>query len=76
MGIVALGVVQVVNPFATGGVLANLGGLIFLAVPLLWFFIGRAVADDASVAFLLQAVVVVALMVGLYGVFQTEWSVG
>ena len=70
LGIIALGVVQVVNPFATGGVLSNLGGLIFLAVPLLWFFIGRAVADDASVAFLLQAVIVVALVVGSTGSFR------
>ena len=64
------------QPLCQGGVLANLGGLIFLAVPLLWFFIGRAVADDTSVALLLKAVVAVALIVGLYGVFQTEWSVG
>ena len=76
LGIVALGVLQVANPFALRRFLANLGGLIFLAVPLLWFFIGRVVADDASVSFRLQAVVVVALVVGLYGVFQTEWTPG
>ena len=76
LGIIALGLVQVVNPFASGGVLANLGGLIFLAVPLLWFFIGRAVGEDRSVALLLKVVVAVALIVGLYGVYQTEWSVG
>jgi hypothetical protein len=76
LGLVALGVVQVFNPFAHGSVLSNVGGLIFLAIPLLWFFIGRAVGDDKSVAFLMQAAVVVAVIVALYGLFQTEWSAG
>ena len=76
LGLVVLGLIQVVNPFGGGTVLSNIGGLIFLTVPLLWFFIGRAVMDDRSIAFLLQAFIVVAVIVGIYGLFQTEWATG
>jgi hypothetical protein len=76
LGLLALELVQLVNPLAGGGVLANLGGLIFLGVPLLWFFVGRAVGDARSVAFLVRASIVVAAIVALYGLFQTEWAAG
>ncbi len=76
LGLIALGIVQVLNPLAGGGLVANIGGLIFLAVPLLWFFVGRAVADDEAIEFLMKAVIVVAVIVGLYGMWQTEWRQG
>jgi hypothetical protein len=76
LGLVVLGLIEVLNPFGHGTLPSNVGGLIFLAVPLLWFFIGREIGEDRSIAFLLQAIIVVAVAVGLYGLFQTEWSPG
>ena len=66
--------VQVFNPFATGGLLAAAGGLLFVGVPLLWFFVGRELGDRASVAFLLYAAIVVACLVGIYGLLQTQYG--
>ena len=76
LGMLVLSLFQLANPFAQGTPLSNTGGLIFLAVPLLWFFIGRTVADERSVSILLKGVIAVALIVAVYGVFQTEWSAG
>ena len=76
LGLIVLSLVQVFNPFGPGSVLVNIGGLIFLTVPLLWFFIGRAILDDQSMGVLLQGFIIVAVVVGVYGLFQTEWSVG
>jgi len=74
--LLAVAVFQVVNPLAGGGVLVNLGGLIFLSVPLLWFFIGRGVGDERSVRFVLSAAILVAVAVGIYGMWQTELAAG
>jgi hypothetical protein len=72
LAMLALTVVQVFNFLGSGTVTANLGGLIFMGVPLVWFFLGRELLDDRAASFLLHAVVVIAIVVGTYGLFQTE----
>ena len=74
VALLALAVVQVFNPFAIGGLVAAAGGLLFVGVPLLWFFIGRELGDDESVTFLLYGTVVVACLVGVYGLLQTQFG--
>jgi hypothetical protein len=49
----------------------GLVGLIFLAAPLFWFFIGREIADRQTVVTLLVAVVLSAVGIALYGIRQT-----
>lgn len=67
-------VLQVFNPVATGGLLAAAGGLLFVGVPLLWFFVGRELGDRPSVTFMLHATIVVACLVGIYGLLQTQFG--
>jgi hypothetical protein len=69
--LLALTVLQSFNPL-NPGVPAGLMGLLFVAVPLLWFFIGRELADRQLVLAVLYGVIVTGLAVGLYGWWQTE----
>jgi len=64
----------VFNPFGTGGVIGGLAGLIYLGVPLLWFLIGRELGNRRTVTTLMYAVVVAAVGIGAYGLFQTEYG--
>jgi len=64
----------VLNPLGTGGVIGGLAGLIFLGVPLLWFFIGRELADRRSLTGLMYAVVAVSVGIAAYGLYQTEFG--
>jgi hypothetical protein len=67
-------VAQVFNPLATGGLVAALGGLLFVGVPLLWFFVGRELGDRTSVGLLVSGTIAVACVVGVYGLFQTQFG--
>jgi hypothetical protein len=71
VGLLVLELVESLNPLG-GGALAGVGGLLFLAAPLLWFFIGRAAADRRMVEVLVYGVVVLAVAIGLYGFWQSE----
>jgi hypothetical protein len=71
VALLALTVVQSFNP-ANESLLAGLGGLLFLAAPLVWFFVGREVADRALVSTLIYSVIVSAVAIGVYGLLQTE----
>jgi hypothetical protein len=70
-GLLALLILQAFNPLGNG-VAAGLAGLLFMALPLLWFFIGRELLDRASATAVAASAVVVALLVGIYGYAQTE----
>jgi len=65
-------VIQVFNPLGTGGIIAAASGLLFLGVPLLWFFVGRSLADERTVKLILYGAILVAGVVGIYGLFQTQ----
>lgn len=67
----ALVCVQAANP-RTGGPLVGLGGLVFTAVPLVWLFIGREVADRTLVRRLIVGVAAFGAVVGAYGLYQTQ----
>ena len=62
---------EVFNP-AGGGISAGIAGLMFMAVPLLWFFVGREFLTDADVDRLMGVVVVLGTVVGCYGLWQTQ----
>jgi hypothetical protein len=66
-----LSIVQVFNPLGPG-VLAGLGGLLFLAVPLLWYVIGRELADRRTVFTLIYMAIAIAIATSAYGLWQTE----
>lgn len=72
--LLVVAVVQVFNPFAVGGIVAAAGGLLFVGVPLLWFFVGRELGDRASVATLLYGTIAAACLVGIYGLYQTQFG--
>lgn len=61
--------IEGLNP--TGGLLANLAGLLFVVVPLLWFFIGLAFGGELLLERLLLVIVVLSGVIGIYGLFQT-----
>jgi hypothetical protein len=74
VALLVLTVVEVFNPFATGGLVAATVGLLFVGVPLLWFFAGRELGDERSVTVLLYGTIVVAVLVGVYGLLQTQYG--
>jgi hypothetical protein len=69
--LLAIGVLQVANP-SGGGIAVGLSGLIFLAVPLCWFLIGRELADRALVRTTMLLVAGLGVPIALYGLAQTE----
>ena len=72
--LLVVAVVQVFNPLALGGLLAAAGGLLFVGVPLLWFFVGRELGDRVSVTMLLYGTIVVGCIVAVYGLLQTQYG--
>lgn len=78
----AIMVLQVFNP-RQGGLIVGVAGMIFLLIPLFWFWIGRTYFTKALMKTLLLKVVVplsiVALLLGLYQTFygylpyQMDW---
>jgi hypothetical protein len=71
VALLALTFLQSFNPMA-GNLTAGAGGFMFLGVPLLWFFIGREIADRRLVTSVMYCVVVLAVGIGAYGLLQTE----
>jgi hypothetical protein len=74
VALLALAVVEVFNPFAIGGLLAAAGGLLFVGVPMLWFFVGRELCDRRSVVVVLYGTIGLACLVALYGLLQTRFG--
>ncbi len=71
--VLALTLAEVVNP-AGGGISAGIAGLMFMAVPLLWFFVGREYLSPADVNRLMTLIVVLGTVVAAYGLWQIEVS--
>lgn len=57
------------NPLQ-GGIAVGAGGLLFVLVPLLWFWVGRALVDDALLTRVVRLISYVAVGVAIYGLFQ------
>jgi hypothetical protein len=71
LGVLALSVVEVANP--TGASIgANVAALLFVAVPLVWFFVGRELAEPRLTNALLTLMLVLSVAVGAYGLWQTQ----
>jgi len=69
--LLVLEIAQVFNPLGAG-VRAGTVGLLFVAVPLLWFYVGREVGDRRTNWLILGLVMIVAVVVAAYGLWQTE----
>jgi hypothetical protein len=70
LGLFLLTLAQAANP--SSGLAAGITGLLFLAVPLMWFFAGRELLTDRAGDRLLQLVVVLGTLVAAYGLLQTQ----
>ena len=68
---IGLAVLGVLNP-AGRGIAVELGGVLFIAAPLLWFFLGRELGSPLLVRRLLVMMVAIALVVSAYGLWQTQ----
>lgn len=62
-------VASAVNPLQ-GGVAVGIAGLLFVLVPMLWFWIGRALIDDRTLERLLRMISVLAIPAAAYGLIQ------
>ena len=71
LALVVIATIQVFNP-AGLGLTTGVTGLMFVLGPLLWFFVGRELADDALVRRLLVVLVVSAAAIAVYGLLQSE----
>jgi hypothetical protein len=65
-----LTIVEAFNPAA--GITAGLIGLLFMAVPLVWFFVGREILTDHAAERVLQLVVLLGTPIAAYGLYQTQ----
>jgi hypothetical protein len=61
---------EIVNPLQ-GGIAIGLAGALFYVTPLLWFFVGRLICDEAALTRLYKATIIVAVVGALYGLYQT-----
>lgn len=69
--VLLLTVVETANP--TGdGISSNLAGLLFMATPLLWFFVGREVLNDGLIDRLMVLTILLAVVAAGYGLYQTQ----
>ncbi len=71
--VLAMTFLEVLNP-AGGGISAGIAGLMFMAVPLLWFFVGREYLSPRDVDRMMVLIVVLGTIVAAYGLWQIEVS--
>ncbi len=62
-------VAAALNPLQ-GGLSVGAGGLLFVLVPALWFWVGRAIVDDAFLTRILRLLSFVSLAAAAYGLAQ------
>lgn len=70
LAISGLLVLSVLNPLQ-GGPLVGIAGLLFTLVPMLGFWIGRAVGDDDLVRGILKLYAALSVVAAAYGLYQT-----
>jgi len=71
LALLAVTLLQTFNPTGAG-LSVNVVGLLFAAVPLLWFFVGRELADERLVMGLGTWMIASAALIALYGLRQTN----
>ena len=62
-------VAAALNPLQ-GGLAVGAGGLLFVLVPLLWFWVGRSLVDDALLIRILRLIGVLSALAAVYGLWQ------
>jgi hypothetical protein len=67
----AVALIEVVNP-AQGSLRTGIGGLLFWLVPVLWFWVGRAVIDRRRVGHALLLTSALATIAAVYGLLQAQ----
>ncbi len=70
MVLLAITLLEVVNP-AGDGIAAGVTGLLYVAVPPLWFFVGRAYGEQRFATALVVVVLCTAVLDSVYGLWQT-----
>jgi len=65
-----LGIVEAANPLQ-GGLRVGLGGILYVVVPMLAFWIGRAFLDDRTLRHIMWIVAILAAFNAFYGLIQT-----
>lgn len=68
--LLVVAVLESVNPLG-GSVQAGIVGLLFVAAPLLWFYVGRDVVDHVTMRAMIPVVVTASVASALYGLSQT-----
>jgi hypothetical protein len=71
MALLALAFLGALNP-SGGGLRAGLAGLLFLGVPLVWYLVGRELAERPLVATVMKVAIFVAVANAAYGIVQSE----
>lgn len=64
-----LAVASALNPLQSS-IAVGLGGLLFVLVPMLWFWVGRGLVDDDLLDTILLLLRIVAVGAAIYGLFQ------
>jgi hypothetical protein len=72
-GVLALSLLSILAAFnpAEGSIAGGIGGLLFVLVPMLGFWIGRHYLDDGGLRRLLKVVAGLAVVAAIYGLLQT-----
>jgi hypothetical protein len=71
--VLALSVLTVLEAFnPAGGIKSGLTGLLYMAAPLVWLFIGRGILTARLIDRLLALVIVLGTAVAVYGLIQTQ----
>lgn len=68
-----LAILEALNPLQ-GGLLVGAAGLLFILVPMLAFWVGRALVDERILRHLLALIAVLALPAAGYGIFQRAYG--
>jgi hypothetical protein len=71
LALLALTMLQTLNPLGTG-IGVNVVGLLFAGAPLLWFFVGREIADERTVLKFGAWIIISGTAIALYGLRQTD----
>ena len=61
---------EIFNP-AQGGIAIGFAGVLFMIVPLLWYYAGRQLGTSQIVVHVLRAALVLSLLGAMYGLYQT-----
>ncbi|MHB8468723.1 MAG: hypothetical protein ACYDCH_03060 [Gaiellaceae bacterium] len=71
IALIAIGAVESLNPLG-GGLRPGVAGFVFTSAPLIWFFVGRNLADRRLAGRVLMCVVALAIPISIYGLLQSR----